>query len=140
MPEIRTVTTLKRKRDEIGAAIRLYEKKLAQAKSDLAHISAAIRIFDASENPQDIARYVDSYRLFKRGEPWAICAAALVNGPLTTKDLALALMKAKGMDMGDTVLAKAIGNRLIHSLRMQEKRGQVKRNGKRKGVSVWRLP
>jgi hypothetical protein len=31
MPEIRTVTTLKRKRAEIVASIKLYEKQLAQA-------------------------------------------------------------------------------------------------------------
>jgi len=60
-------------------------------------------------------------------------------GPLTTKELALYLMKAKGMDLGDAVLAKAIGNRLIHSLRMQQQRGSGEREGKRKGVSVWRL-
>jgi len=83
---------------------------------------------------------VDSYRLFKRGEPWTICAAALTKGPQTTKELALALMRAKGLDLGDSVLAKAIGHRLIHSLRMQEQRGRVCREGKRKGVSVWRLP
>jgi hypothetical protein len=140
MSEIRTVTTLRMKRDEIRATIRMYEKKLEQAKSDLAHVTAAARLFEASGKPQDIARYVDSYRLFKRGEPWAICAAALVNGPLTTKELALELMKAKGMNLGDTILAKGIGNRLIHSLRMQETRGRVCREGKRHGVSVWRLP
>src|SRR5208282_360832 len=114
--------------------------RMAQARSDLAHVTAAIRIFEASGSPKDMSRYVDSYRLFKRGEPWAICAAALVNGPLSTKELALALMKAKGMDVGDTVLAQRIGNRLIHSLRMQEQRGRVARDGKRHVVSVWRLP
>jgi hypothetical protein len=31
MPEIRTVTTLRRKRDEISASIRMYEKKIAGA-------------------------------------------------------------------------------------------------------------
>ena len=50
------------------------------------------------------------------------------------------MMKAKGMDLTDAVLAKAIGTRLIHSVRMQEKRGRVQREGKRKGVTVWRLP
>jgi hypothetical protein len=140
MPEIRTVTTLQHKRDEIRASIRMYEKKIAQARSDLAHVSAVMRLFEASGKPQDLARYVDSYRLFKRGEPWAICAAALASGPLSTKDLALEMMKAKGMDLGDSVLAKAIGNRLIHSLRMQEQRSKVRRDGKRHGVSVWRLP
>jgi hypothetical protein len=44
------------------------------------------------------------------------------------------------MDLTDGVLAKAIGHRVIHSLRMQEKRSKVRREGKKKGVSVWRLP
>jgi hypothetical protein len=140
MVEIRTVTTLRKKRDDISATIRLYEKKLEQARADLAHVTAAIRIFIGTDRAQDIPRYYDSYRLFKRGEPWAICAAALANGPQTTKELARALVKAKGMDLGDAILAKAIGGRLIHSLRMQEKRGRVVRQGKRHGVSVWRLP
>jgi hypothetical protein len=34
MAEIRTVTTLKKKRDEISASIRMYEKKIAQARAD----------------------------------------------------------------------------------------------------------
>ena len=141
MPEIRTVTTLARKRAQIAASIKLYERQLAQARSDLAHVEATIRIFDASGKPSDIARYVDGYRLFKRGEPWAICSEALAKrGPLDTRELAFALMAAKGMDTGDAVLAKGLTNRLIHSLRMQEHRGRVKRDGKRKGVTVWRLP
>jgi len=141
MPEIRTVTTLTRKRQQIAASIKLYDRQLRQARSDLAHVEATIRIFAASERPADIARYVDCYRLFKRGEPWAICSAALAKrGPLDTRELAYALMAAKGMDTGDTVLAKGLTNRLIHSLRMQEHRKRVLRDGKRKGVTVWRLP
>ena len=73
MPEIRTVTTLSRKRERSPLQIKLYERQLAQARSDLAHVEATIRIFAASGKPSDIARYVDCYRLFKRGEPWAIC-------------------------------------------------------------------
>lgn len=34
MPEIRTVTTLRRKQAEISASLRLYEKKLEQAHAD----------------------------------------------------------------------------------------------------------
>jgi hypothetical protein len=106
----------------------------------LAHVTAAIRIIEASGRPADIARYVDTYRLFKRGEPWAICQTALASGPKDTRELAVELMKAKGMDTADTVLAKGLTNRLIHSLRMQEGRGRVSREGKRKGVTVWKMP
>src|SRR6202167_5984630 len=102
MPEIRTVTALKRKPAEIAASIKLHEKHLAQARSDLAHVAAAVRIFEASGRPADIARYVDTYRLFKRAEPWAICQAALATGPKDTRELSLELMKAKGMDTADS--------------------------------------
>jgi hypothetical protein len=38
------------------------------------------------------------------------------------------------------VLAKSIGQSLIHSLRMQWKRGKLTTRGKRLGVYVWALP
>ena len=50
-------------------------------------------------------------------------------------------MKAKGLDQEDKVLAKSIGLRLIHALRMQSQRGLVKRTGKRhKAALIWELP
>jgi hypothetical protein len=52
MAEIRTVTTLARKRAEIKTAIARYEKALAQAKADLAHIKAAITIFQIEGVPE----------------------------------------------------------------------------------------
>ena len=76
MTEIRTVTTLQHKRDEIRASIRMYEKKITQARADLSHVTAVMQLFEASGRTQDLARYADSYRLFSRGEPWAICAKA----------------------------------------------------------------
>ena len=92
MAEIRTVTTLKYKRDEITRAIVNYENKIAQAKVDLAHINAAIRIFEIGEDGRrrrrkHVAPYVDIYRMFKRGEMVAICKAALAKGPMNTRQL-----------------------------------------------------
>jgi hypothetical protein len=140
MGEIRTVTTLKNKRDEIVNSIRLYERQLEQARADLAHVTAAIRIFEASGNTKDMPRYVDTHRLFKRGEAMTLCKEALASGPKTTRDLVQHLMKSKNLDGGDKVLAKGIGSRLIHALRMQAQRGNIASKGKRHGVSVWCLP
>ncbi len=47
MSKIRTVTTVRHKRDGNSAVIGVYEKKSAQARSDLAHVTSAIRIFEA---------------------------------------------------------------------------------------------
>ena len=141
MAEIRTVTTLRYKRDEIVASIKLYERQLEQVRADLAHVMASIRIFEASGNPKDIPKYIDIHRLFRRGETWALCKAALAsNGSMTTKELALELMKAKILETGDKVLARALGMKLVNSQRKQELRGQLVCEGKRKGVSVWRWP
>jgi hypothetical protein len=43
MPEIRTVTTLVKKRDKIRASIKMYEAKIAQARSDLSQVTAVPR-------------------------------------------------------------------------------------------------
>ncbi len=88
MGEIRTVTTSRAKREEIIHSIRLYEKQIAQARADLMHITAAIRIFEMS-------RYVDTYRMFKRGEPIDLCKEVLASGPKSTRELALHVMAAK---------------------------------------------
>lgn len=87
-----------------------------------------------------MASYVDVHRLFKRGEPVAICKAALVNGPMTTKELAQHVMTAKGLDTGDRVLAKSVTLTLVHALRMQCQRGNLTDGGKVKGVRIWVLP
>jgi hypothetical protein len=50
------------------------------------------------------------------------------------------VMAAKGLDTADKVLAKGIASQLIHALRMQGQRGKIVMQGKRHGVSVWRLP
>lgn len=140
MAEIRTVNTLINKRDEIRAAIHAYEQKIAQARVDLAHITAAIMIFEASGDRSAMAPYMDLHRLFRRGEQMEICKTALAGGPKTTRELALEVIKAKGLDQGDKVLARAIAGRLIHSLRMQAARKTIVGAGKRHGARVWQLP
>src|SRR5271163_4357408 len=92
MTEIRTVTTLRTKRAEILASISLYEKRLSQARADLAHFTACIAIFEASGDGEELSSYVDTHRMFARGEMIRLCEEALAKGPKTTKELALHVM------------------------------------------------
>lgn len=142
MAEIRTVTTLETKRTEIRNAIAEYERLLVQARADLSHVTACIRLFDLEDvTPCRIPAYADVHRLFKRGELGGLCHQSLAkNGPQDTRELALYAMQAKGLDTRDTVLAKAIAGRVIHALRMQAKRGKITDQGKHKGRIVWALP
>jgi hypothetical protein len=141
MPEIRTVTTLRSKRGEIVASIRLYERQLEQARSDLAHITAVIRVFEATGDPKDMPKYIDMHRLFKRAEKWQLCKEALAGGKeLSTKELGAYVVKAKGFDVNDAILHNAITLQLIHCLRQQSRRGNLKMVRKRHGFCIWKLP
>ena len=139
MAEIRTVTTLRSKREEILASIKLYEKRLAQARADLSHVSACITLFEASGDVAGVLSYVDTHRMFARGELMKLCKDALASGPKTTKELALHVMEAKGLNTGDKVLAHALASRMIHALRQQWRRGTIAGEGKVKGARVWAL-
>ena len=80
---------------EILASISLYEKRLSQARADLAHVTACIAIFEASSPGEDVSSYVDTHRMFARGEMVRLCKEALASGPKTTKELALHVMASK---------------------------------------------
>ena len=95
MAEIRTVTTLRSKRAEILSSIAQYEKRLAQARADLSHVNACIALFEVSGEPGALTPYVDTHRLFARGELMALCKNALASGPKTTKELALHVMAGR---------------------------------------------
>ena len=137
MAEIRTVTTLTHKRHQIESAIENYKQRLDQARADLAHVNAVITLFEVNDDAEMVRPYTDIHRLYKRGEMIALCKEALAQGPMTTRELAIHIMKHKGLDDGDKVLAKAIAYRLIHALRQQCRRGLIGDGGKRGNVRVW---
>jgi len=139
MAEPQIVTTLRRKRDEIERAIAAYEKKIEQARIDLASVNATLRLFEQDADPESLV-YLDTLRLFRRGEIVAICKRALSEeGPLDTRELALRLVRAKGLDESDAVLRKAICFRIVQAMRLQWKRGAIRSSDKRAGVRVWSL-
>lgn len=139
MAEPQIVTTLRNKREQIEQAITLYEKKLAQARADLAHVNATLRMFESPDARTEFPVYVDTLRLFKRGEIVTICKKALAEeGPLDTRELALRVIRAKGLDEGDRVLRTSITYRIVQAMRLQLKRGKVESPEKRSGVRLWR--
>ncbi len=136
-----SVSILRRKCDEIRDSIAAYEAKLRQAQADLAHVQAALRLFEASGEPSDFPPYVDLNRVLRRGETTTLCFEALAaEGPMDTRQLTERVMKAKGLDFGDKVLAQAISLRVVQTLRVRAiRKGDVNGRERRQGVCVWRL-
>jgi hypothetical protein len=78
-------------------------------------------------------------RLLRRGEHIAICKEALAReGPLDTRELALRVIRAKGLDETDRALRAATAYQIVQAMRLQAKRGQVESSEKRNGVRLWK--
>jgi len=136
-----SVFMLRRKRNEIRDAIANYEAKLREARADLAHVLATLRMFEVSGEPADFTPYFDLNRVFRRGETTELCMAALASeGPLDTRQLTQRIMVAKGLDASDRVLAQAIALRVVQTLRVRAKRRKgIDGSLRRRGVCVWQL-
>jgi|KBSMisStandDraft_5_1062788.scaffolds.fasta_scaffold831871_1 hypothetical protein len=144
--EIRTVTTLTNKRDELLRVIAGYERRLDQARADLSAIKAAIVVFDRHTEASEVTAYTDLTHLFQYGELASLCLAALSGGPLSTPAIAAKVAEAKGFDTQDKVLLKTITFRVVTTMRGLESRqkvkdgGSLKANGKRGRTRIWAIP
>lgn len=129
--------TLRTKAGELEAHIAKLERALEQAKADLAHINASIRLFEAPEYGEQFPIHFNLGRLYRVRELGKLVQEALATGPHDTRELALYALRAKGFDETDRHLRKTVGLRIVQALRMQEKRGKVERVGKNGMVLVW---
>lgn len=139
MAESQTVVILRNKREEIAAAIENYERELERARADFAHITAALAIFDAGDQPGSQRPYTHLVRGFRYGELAALCRAALAEGPLSTPDIAKRVMAEKGMDATNRVLARSVGFSVLQSLRGMGRRQMVRKLARSRGRCVWAI-
>lgn len=135
------VSILRKKRDEIRDTIAAYEARLAQAQADLGSVIAALRLFEVTDTNEDMPRYADISRVFKRGDILVLCLAILKEeSPLDTRQITERIMKAKGFDARDTVFAQALAHRVVDTLRYRALRwGDIDHSQKRRGVCLWAL-
>ena len=143
MADPQIVGTLETKSLEIGTYIAKLEKRLAQARADLQHVNACIRLFQIGPTTTQFPVYVKLGRLFQRNELPELIRRALraaPDGSLDTRELALAITAAKGWDASDKALAVSVGAKLVPTLSERRRRhGDFVSVGKRDGVNVWSL-
>lgn len=140
MSDPQVINTLRAKAENLSGYIAKLEVDIDQARADLAHVVATLHLFEAPGADTPFPMHYNLDRLFKRREIGELCHKALVEGPLDTRQLAVAVIRAKGFDEGDRHLRTAIAYRIVQALRMQEKRGgKVRRGGKTGNAIRWQL-
>lgn len=139
MADPHILSTLRSKQAELEDLIAAYEKKIEAARFDLMHVNATLRLFEMNGDAEPFPVHMALNRILKRGEVARICLAALAEAQagLDTRELAIAVIRAKGMDERDAVLRKSVALKVVTVLAGRERRGQVANAGRRKGIRIW---
>jgi len=136
------VSQLIAKRAEIAGYVHDLERRLAQYRADLAHIDAAITLFDDSVQVDAIEprRPIQKSRYFGMGELSRCCREALrdATGPISATDIAVQALTERKLDTTDPRLRSDFILRVARALGAMKKQGQVRQIGAGKG-SKWVL-
>ncbi len=105
------------KRSELSGAILELEQRSKQARADLLHIDATLRLFDPDIRPQAIrTKHPTPQRLsyFEAGEMSRTCREVIRDAegePVSTEQIVSHVMGAKGLDLGDAKLHRELMRR-----------------------------
>jgi hypothetical protein len=127
------MSALRLKRAEISGHIHDLEKRIACQRANLANLDATIKLFSPGTNPDSIPpkRAYRRTRYFAHNELSRLTQDALrtASGPLTSAEIAAAVVQAKEMPADDAGFNEIVANRALSVLRRLVKRGTVAKSG-----------
>jgi hypothetical protein len=133
MTEKHVVSALRLKRAEISGHIHDLEKRIARQRANLANLDGTIKLFSPGANPDAIPpkRAYRRTRYFARNELSRLTQDALrtASGPLTSAEIAAAVMQVKGIAADDAAFKEIVAGRELTVLRRLAKRGAVVKSG-----------
>jgi hypothetical protein len=138
------ISGLTAKRAELLGLALSFEAQARQARADLVHVDAALRLFDPNIDLTGIRGKHPSQgrsQWFENGEMSRLCREPLRNAaePLSAETMVRQIATARGMDMDDNRLRSRLITRFLQTLHRMAKGGDVERIGKGNGV-LWTLP
>ena len=135
------VTQLRAKQAEVEASIESMTARIAEARHDLIHLAATLRLFDPDADDKPATVYHGATKALNRSAMLALCRAALEASPdpLCTRQLARHIVQAEGWDVEDRRLRLTVAHKVGLMLARFEKRGVVAKAGVRNRATVWRL-
>jgi hypothetical protein len=129
MTNSHVVSALRLKRAEISGHIHDLEKRIARQRANLANLDATIKLFSPSTNPDAIPpkRAYRRTRYFAHNELSRLIQDALrtASRPVTSAQMAAAVMQAKEMPPDDAAFKDIVAVRALTVLRRLRKRGAV---------------
>ena len=143
MSETHVISALRTKRAEISGHIHDLDKRVARMRANLANIDAAIRLLSPGIDPDAIPpkRTYRRTKYFARNELARIGLDVLrkAREPLAAREIATAIMREKGMAIGDDALCATVTDMLLVALRNLVKRRSVVKTGTNRNA-LWASP
>lgn len=130
MAEPHVITALVRKRAELAGEIELAHQRLRAMVLDLENLDRTLLIFDPDYRIDTIkpkaVRPPEDWS--KRGQMTRLILDIMrrAEGSLTTRDVTLALLAERGMDVGDINLFRLMRQRVACALRGQRDKGVIR--------------
>jgi len=144
MTNSHVVSALRLKRAEIGGHIHDLEKRIARQRANLANLDATIKLFSPGINPDAIPpkRPYRRTQYFARNELSRLTQEALrkASRPLTSAEIAAAVMQAKAMPADDAAFMGIVVERTLTVLRRLVKRGTVIKHGTSRDAQWMLMP
>lgn len=133
MTNSHVISALRLKRAELSGHIHDLEKRIVRQRANLANLDATIKLFSPGTNPDAIPpkRVYRRTRYFAHNELSRLTQDALraASGPLTSAEIAAAVIQAKGMPPGDAAFKEIVAARALTVLRRLAKHGTVVKSG-----------
>ena len=135
------VTQLLLKKAEIEVQIESLNARLTQAKADLLHLGAVVKLFDPTAVSGPATAYHGVAKAMKREDLFDLCKAALEASPepLCTRQLARHVITAEGWDADDGRLRLSVVHKVGTLMTRFAQRGLVQKVGERERAGLWRL-
>jgi len=143
MAEPHVISALVRKRAELAGDIERTQTQIRQMVKDLENLDATILMFDPSYELEAIRpkAFRPPEDWSKRGEMTRIVLEILrmAAEPLTTRDIALELIRRRGLDEKDAKFVRLMGKRVGVALRHQRDNGLVRSEQGPGQYMLWHL-
>lgn len=130
MAEPHVIATLVKRRSDIAGEIEHSQRRTRKLLEDLEHLDATIRQFDPDYKLEEIRAkgFRPPSDWANRGEMSRIVLGMLrqASEPMTTRDIALAIMKRRGLNTADDKMVRKMTKRAGVALRAQRNNGLIR--------------
>ena len=134
-----TLSGLLTTRAELAAILKVEQEALQRLVSDLGHLDATIRIFDPNADTSRVARHPAKSGARRGGlRRFVLAELRAATEPISSRDIADALIKAKGLDTGRTSVGEA-RRRVGACLRALKLGGAIRETAQVGEFKTWEL-